>query len=135
METIKRIIKNVLGKTQAECKAKMATAMEAAKGVDISRADEYTVATWLRSWYDIYAGPLRCGVHSPHLHPRHPPEAGRSRPNHGQLHGTGDVKAENDKNTGEETELPLRCSFALSAHFRVWVRVWVRRLTRILPHT
>lgn len=33
METIKRIIKNVLGKTQAECKAKLAAAMEAAKGV------------------------------------------------------------------------------------------------------
>ena len=27
------------------------------RGVDISRADEYTVATWLRSWYDIYAKP------------------------------------------------------------------------------
>ena len=86
METIKRIIKNVLGKTQAECKAKMATAMEAAKGVDVSHADEYTVATWLRSWYDIYAGPLRCRIHTPHLHPRHSPEAGRSRTNHGQLH-------------------------------------------------
>lgn len=82
-ETGKRIIKNVLGKTQAECKAKLAAAMEAAKGVDISRADEYTVATWLRSWYDIYARTLRCGLHSPHLHPRHPPEAGRSRPDHG----------------------------------------------------
>ena len=57
METIKRIIKNVLGKTQAECKAKLAAAMEAAKGVDISRADEYTVATWLRCWYEIYAKP------------------------------------------------------------------------------
>ena len=31
--------------------------MEATKGVDVSRADEYTVATWLRSWYDIYAKP------------------------------------------------------------------------------
>ena len=31
--------------------------MEASKGVDVSRADEYTVATWLRSWYDIYAKP------------------------------------------------------------------------------
>ena len=91
METIKRIIKNVLGKTQAECKAKLATAMEAAKGVDISRADEYTVATWLRSWYDIYAGPLRCGFHSPHLHPRYEAEARRGSTNHGQLHGTGDV--------------------------------------------
>ena len=56
-ETGKRIIKNVLGKTQAECKAKLAAAMEAIKGVDVSRADEYTVATWLRSWYDIYAKP------------------------------------------------------------------------------
>ena len=56
-ETGKRIIKNVLGKTQAECKAKLAAAMEATKGVDVSRANEYTVATWLRSWYDIYAKP------------------------------------------------------------------------------
>ena len=56
-ETGKRIIKNVLGKTQAECKAKLAAAMEASKGVDVSCADEYTVATWLRSWYDIYAKP------------------------------------------------------------------------------
>ena len=56
-ETGKRIIKNVLGKTQAECKAKLTAAMEATKGVDVSRADEYTVATWLRSWYDIYAKP------------------------------------------------------------------------------
>ena len=56
-ETGKRIIKNVLGKTQAECKAKLAAAMEATKGVDISRADEYTVATWLRCWYEVYAKP------------------------------------------------------------------------------
>ena len=82
-----------------------------------------------------YAGALRCRIHTPHLHPRHPPKTGRSRTDHGQLHGTGDVKAENDKNTGEETELPLRCSFALSAYFRVWVTVWVRRLTHILTHT
>ncbi len=56
-ETGKRIIKNVLGKTQAECKAKLATAIESAKGVDVSRADEYTVATLLRTWYDLYAKP------------------------------------------------------------------------------
>ena len=37
-----------------------------------------------------YAGALRCGVHSPHLHPRHPSKAGRSRTDHGQLHGAGD---------------------------------------------
>lgn len=56
-ETGKRIIKNVLGKTQAECKAKLSAAMEASRGIDVSRADEYTVATWLRSWYEIYAKP------------------------------------------------------------------------------
>ena len=56
-ESGKRIIKNVLGKTQAECKAKLSAAMAATRGIDVSRADEYTVATWLRSWYDIYAKP------------------------------------------------------------------------------
>ena len=47
----------MLGKTQAECKAKLSAAMEATRGIDVSRADEYTVAIWLRSWYDIYAKP------------------------------------------------------------------------------
>ena len=56
-ETGKRIIKNVLGKTQAECKAKLSAALESVKGIDVSRADEYTVTTWLRSWYGIYAKP------------------------------------------------------------------------------
>ena len=50
-KTGKRIIKNVLGKTQAECKAKLSAAMEATRGIDVSRADEYTVATWLRTHY------------------------------------------------------------------------------------
>ena len=56
-DTGKRIMKNVLGKTQAECRAKLATAMEEIKNIDVSRADEYTVATWLRSWYELYAKP------------------------------------------------------------------------------
>ena len=126
METIKRIIKNVLGKTQAECKAKMATAMEAAKGVDVSRADEYTVATWLRSWYDIYAGPLRRRIHPANLHPRHPAEAGRGRTNNGQLYGAGHVSKKDSKIPERRQKPPLRCSLNLSAHFRVWVTVWVR---------
>ena len=50
-------MKNVLGKTQAECRAKLAAAMEEIKNIDVSRADEYTVATWLRSWYELYAKP------------------------------------------------------------------------------
>ncbi len=56
-ETGKRIIKNVLGKTQAECKAKLKKAIEESQALDVGRADEYTVAAWLRSWYDIYAKP------------------------------------------------------------------------------
>ena len=56
-ETGKRIIKNVLGKTQAECKAKLSAAMEATRGIEVSRADEYTVATWLRTWFELYAKP------------------------------------------------------------------------------
>ena len=56
-ETGKRIIKNVLGKTQAECKAKLKKAIEESKALDISRANEYTVATWLRTWFELYAKP------------------------------------------------------------------------------
>ena len=39
------------------------------------------------------------------------------------------------RNTGEKAKPPLRCSLALSAHFVVWVTVWVRQLTHILPRT
>ena len=39
------------------------------------------------------------------------------------------------RNTGEGAKPPLRHSLNLSAHFRVWVTVWVRRLTHILTHT
>ena len=114
-ETGKRIIKNVLGKTQAECKAKLAAAMEATKGVDVSRADEYTVATWLQSWYDIYAGPLRCGLHSPHRHPRYPPKAGRGRTNHGQLHDAGDVSQSKREERTEYPSAPLSTFPRISA--------------------
>ena len=56
-ETGKRIIKNVLGKTQAECKAKLKKAIEESQSLDVGRADEYTVAAWLRTWFDLYAKP------------------------------------------------------------------------------
>ena len=39
------------------------------------------------------------------------------------------------RNTGEGAKPPLRYSLNLSAHFRVWVTVWVRQLTHILTHT
>ncbi len=39
-----------------------------------------------------------------HLHPRHPPEAGRGRTNHGQLYGAGHVSKKRLKNTGEKAK-------------------------------
>ena len=59
-DTGKRIIKNVLGKTQAEVKAKLARAIEESKEIDLIRSDEYTVAEWLRLWYELYAKPNIC---------------------------------------------------------------------------
>ena len=47
-----------------------------------------------------HAGPLRCRIHTPHLHPRYEAEAGRGRTNDGQLHGTGHVS----RNTGEKAK-------------------------------
>ena len=34
-----------------------------------------------------------------------------------------------------KAKLPVLCFLNLSAHFYVWVTVWVRRLTHILTHT
>ena len=57
-KTGKRINKNVLGRTQAEVKEKLKAAMAECQGLDVSRAaDEYTVAAWLRTWYELYAKP------------------------------------------------------------------------------
>ena len=56
-ETGKRINKNVLGKTQAEVKEKLKAAMAESQLFDVSREDEYTVATWLKTWYELYAKP------------------------------------------------------------------------------
>ena len=56
-KTGKRLIKNVLGKTQAEVKEKLAKAVAEAENVDVRRADEYTLGTWLQTWYELYAKP------------------------------------------------------------------------------
>ena len=45
-----------------------------------------------------------------------------------EMHGKGE-------RAPERKQFPLRYSLNLSAHFRVWVTVWVRRLTHILTHT
>ena len=56
-ETGKRIIKNVLGKTQAEVKEKLKTAISENQKLDVSKAGTYTVASWVRTWYEVYAEP------------------------------------------------------------------------------
>ena len=55
--TGKRITKNVLGKTQAEVREKLKTAIAEAEQVDAARAGEYTVAVWLKTWYELYSKP------------------------------------------------------------------------------
>ena len=54
-ETGKAIIKNVLGKTQAEVKEKLKKAIEENIGIDYGRAKTYTVGNWLDVWYENYA--------------------------------------------------------------------------------
>ena len=46
--TGKAIIKNVLGKTQAEVKEKLKKAIEENAGIDYGRAKTYTVMSWLK---------------------------------------------------------------------------------------
>ena len=54
-ETGKAIYKNVLGKTQAEAKAKLKAAIEEAKGLDAAKAGQYTVGQWMEVWFEHYA--------------------------------------------------------------------------------
>ena len=56
-ESGKRIIKNVLGKTQAEVKEKLKAAISESQKLDVSKAGTYTVASWVRTWYEVYAEP------------------------------------------------------------------------------
>ncbi len=53
-ETGKQKFKNVLGKTQTEVKEKLKAAIEESKDLNISRADQFTLAEWLRYWLDNY---------------------------------------------------------------------------------
>ena len=54
-ETGKAIYKNVLGRTQAEARAKLKTAIETAKAVDPVKAKKYSVGTWMDVWFENYA--------------------------------------------------------------------------------
>ena len=53
----KPIRKNVLGKTQAEVKEKLKATLEECQRLDVSRADDFTVESWMRLWYETYSKP------------------------------------------------------------------------------
>ena len=56
-ESGKRIIKNVLGKTQTEVKEKLKAAISESQRLDVSKAGTYTVSSWVKTWYEVYAEP------------------------------------------------------------------------------
>jgi integrase len=53
----KPIRKSVLGKSQAEVRDKLRQAIELSQGLDVAKADTYTVETWLKTWFELYAKP------------------------------------------------------------------------------
>ena len=53
-ENGKRVMKNVLGKTQAEVKAKLREAALRTETVQTVLSDNYTLAQWLRHWLEEY---------------------------------------------------------------------------------
>ena len=56
--TGKQIFKNVLGKTQAEVKNKLNTALEELKRIDVIVSDQMTTGEWLDTWLEHYAKPV-----------------------------------------------------------------------------
>ncbi len=50
----KSIRKSILGKTQGEVREKLRQAIEEAKGLDVGKADEYTVGKWVETWYGYW---------------------------------------------------------------------------------
>ena len=54
-ETGKAITKNVLAKTQKECKEKLKQAIEDTAGLDLAKVGQYTVGQWLDVWFENYA--------------------------------------------------------------------------------
>ena len=97
-ETGKRIIENVLGKTQAECKAKLVRHLRKAKRP--YRHSRPLPADGRKDYLD--AANAR-GLHAPHLHPRNKTEAGRGSTNDGQFHGADSISPAGRQSTGEET--------------------------------
>ena len=53
--TGKMISRNVLGKTQAQVKEKLRTAIENSKRLNYTRTGKYTVGQWMDEWFEAYA--------------------------------------------------------------------------------
>ena len=51
-ETGKPVYKNVLGKTQAEVKAKLKAAIESSVDIDVMKAEQYTTGQWMDVWFE-----------------------------------------------------------------------------------
>ncbi len=52
--TGKPITKNVLARTQAECKKKLREELTKAEVLDYAKADKITVGAWLDTWFENY---------------------------------------------------------------------------------
>lgn len=48
----------MLGRIRAEVKGKLAVTVAQSQQLDVSRSGEYTVAKWLRLWFDLYTKPI-----------------------------------------------------------------------------
>ena len=51
-ETSKTIYKNVLAKTQKDCREKLKRAIEENSKVDAIKAEQYTVGQWMDVWFE-----------------------------------------------------------------------------------
>jgi hypothetical protein len=51
----KAITKNVLARTQKECKETLQKAIKDTAGLDLVKAGQYTVGQWLDMWFENYA--------------------------------------------------------------------------------
>lgn len=47
----------MLGRTQVEVKSTLSVAIAESQHLDVSLSGDYTVAEWLRLWFDLYARP------------------------------------------------------------------------------
>ena len=56
-ENGKAVIKNVLGRTQAEVRQKLKAAIAVSERVDIPRSGKYTLGQWIEQWFEIYSKP------------------------------------------------------------------------------